>query len=89
MSDLLPTAHHIKISARTSLSAGGVQDVSAFDETVVIAQTTDGEMTVEGEGLHITSFSTGTGELLLEGRICAVYYDDKPQKKKGAQRRRG
>lgn len=61
---------------RSKLSLTGVTDVSGFDETLVSVKTTDGELSVEGEGLHVTLLSLEEGKVDLEGRINAMVYTD-------------
>lgn len=61
---------------RSKLSLTGVTDVSGFDETLVSVKTADGELSVEGEGLHVTLLSLEEGKVDLEGRINAMVYMD-------------
>lgn len=59
---------------RSKLSLTGVTDVSGFDETLVTVVTSDGELSVEGEGLHVTLLSLEEGKVDLEGRVNAMIY---------------
>ena len=59
---------------RASLDIDGVLDVISFDETLVLLRTSQGSMTVEGEGLHITRLDLEKGLLSLEGKISALFY---------------
>ena len=46
--------------------------------------TESGELTVEGEGLHISELSLGTGEIAIEGKLWSLSYSDGATgKKKG------
>lgn len=68
--------HVLSLSDRRVLSVSGVQDVDSFDETVIIAYTEQGELTVRGNGLHINRLNIETGDLSLEGRIDSLNYAD-------------
>lgn len=54
----------------------GVSDVDSFDEQTIIVRTAMGELTVRGEGLHISRLNTETGELNITGNISAMAYTD-------------
>ena len=58
--------HNIILENRKTLNVSGVKDVSEFDDGKVIITTNNGLLTVDGEGLHINSFSQQTGDLDLE-----------------------
>ena len=67
---------------RTRLSLNGVENVGSFDDAFVKIVTALGELFVEGEELKIKDLSHERGEILIEGKISAVYYKDKLQKKR-------
>ncbi len=68
--------HELSLSNRTALAVSGVEDVSGFDEAVITCRTTLGELIIEGSSLHIRSFSAEKGELTVDGKITALYYDE-------------
>ncbi len=74
MDEKLNLAHKIIIDERKNLNISGVLEVKAFDDETLILDTVLGGITVKGEGLHIISFNTETGDLLAEGKIHAVVY---------------
>jgi sporulation protein YabP len=61
----------------------GVSDVDSFDEHTVTIYTDLGELIVRGEDLHINRLSVELGELLLEGNISALIYQDQQPKSGG------
>ena len=77
--------HSVSVQMRKEMSIGGVRSVESFDENEVILKTLCGEMTVEGERLHIGVLDTEQrGVVTLSGRIDAVIYtDDDSEQKKG------
>lgn len=76
-------AHVLTLSAREQLSVSGVRDVESFDEQTVILMTDCGEMTVEGEGLHVGTLDIARGVVEVQGHISAVVYRDAVTKKRG------
>lgn len=75
--------HNCILEDRKRLSVSGVNDVDSFDETVIVAKTDCGELTVSGEKLHITKLSLDVGELAIEGNINALTYADIAEKSGG------
>lgn len=71
---LLP--HNCILEDRNRLSVSGVNDVGSFDEQTIVATTECGELTIQGEKLHITKLSLEVGELCIEGRINSLQYAD-------------
>ncbi len=69
--------HNINIQDRKTLFLTGICDVESFDESSIVMLTEDSLLTVEGENLHIEKLFTDSGEVCVEGRICALYYSDK------------
>ncbi len=70
---------NIVLENRKKLTASAVNEVDSFDEQRVVAYTSSGELTVSGNNLHIGSFSTDTGELIVEGDIDSLSFSDTEQ----------
>lgn len=76
--------NNVILENRKLLSVSGVKDVDSFDESLVILLTELGQLTVKGNGLHISKLNVETGELCVDGEIAAVFYsDDAPRKASG------
>lgn len=75
--------HTVLLKNRESLSLEGVLEVISFDEEAVILGTEGGQLTVEGEGLHIKKLLLETKEALIEGKILSLSYTDRHEAKKG------
>ena len=71
---------NLVLEARERLTASGVISVLGFDETQIEAETSAGLLLVRGENLHIDSFDTDTGELILSGRVDGLVYTEKKPK---------
>ena len=75
--------HNCILEDRKKLSVSGVNDVDSFDESVIVAKTDCGELTISGEKLHITKLSLDIGELAIEGSISSLAYTDIAEKSVG------
>lgn len=76
---LPPRAHALELSGREKLSISGVDDVAAFDESAVILSTSQGELSIRGDGLHIDRIDLETGRLEVHGHVCELSYDEPVQ----------
>ena len=67
-----PQGHHsLHIEDRGTLRATGVSQVDFFSDELITAQTALGELHIKGEGLHIESLDSQSGELLARGKVIA------------------
>ena len=71
------TSHDLTMRDRKRISVTGVTEVVSFDELSVVLKTVCGELTVDGEGLHISAIDTTHGTLEIEGSVKALSYFDK------------
>ncbi len=67
---------------RKNLHVTGVKDVAEFNDEKVVLNTELGELTIDGERLNISQFAQETGELMLEGKIDTLIYNEN-QKNEG------
>ena len=72
-------SQRIELTGREKLTVTGVEDVERFDELSV--RTVAGVLVVSGEDLHIGKLSLDGGELLVEGHIDGLNYEDAPVRK--------
>jgi sporulation protein YabP len=75
------------VTARERAGITGVTRVDSFDEHCVILHTDCGEMTLEGEELHVGALDIGRGEIEVTGRICAIVYSDATPVRRGLRAR--
>lgn len=71
-----PKPHSVKMEDRSKLSITGVEDVESFDESVIIMNTTQGDLIVRGNALHIDRISLDSGQLSVEGKISELSYEE-------------
>ena len=68
--------HSLSIEGREKLSVTGVEDVSGFDESLIILSTVQGDLSVRGQGLHIERIDLDAGQLEVSGQIRELSYDE-------------
>jgi len=71
-----PAPHNLILEGRERLSVSGVSDVSSYDESAILLNTSMGELTVKGADLHIEKLSLDTGELSVRGRVSELIYEE-------------
>lgn len=85
MDEKLSKKHMVNLANRERLTMTGVVDVFSFDEEVIELETADGYLDIDGVDLHIVKMNLDSGELIVEGRIIGLSYEDQaPSKKKGS-----
>ena len=76
--------HDIILKQRSEMSLCGVVDIESFDEMGAVLQTTEGELTLEGDNIRIGTLDTDKGVVTVTGRIDGLYYTgDRKGEKKG------
>ena len=70
----LVKSHCLNMENREKLSLSGVEDVSGFDESLVVLRTSLGQLTIRGEALHIGRIDLDTGSLELSGKVQELSY---------------
>lgn len=69
-------SHHVILEEREQLVISGVEEVERFDESSILLTTAQGELEIQGEGLHIEKLSLDGGDLKVEGAVDALSYED-------------
>ena len=73
----LPAKHHsLSLEGREKLSLTGVEDVSGFDESLIVLTTGQGELSVRGQSLHIEKIDLASGMLEVRGHIQELSYEE-------------
>ena len=68
--------HSIVLEGRRKLSVSGVEDVERFDEEVIIAGTPKGTLLIKGHEMQMEKLSLDSGEIVVEGTIDSLEYED-------------
>ena len=78
------TSHEFFMKDRKNVRLTGVTEVLSFDDTSVSLMTVCGELSVDGEGLRISSLDTVGGILMIDGNVHSLtYFDKKREGSKG------
>lgn len=72
----IKAAHSIKLENRESLSLTGVEDVTGFDEGLIVLSTAQGDLNIRGQQLHIERIDLESGQLEVRGHIQDLSYDE-------------
>ena len=76
--------HDVILKQRREMSICGVTDIDSFDDTGAILQTTEGELTIEGNDIKIGTLDIDKGIVTVTGCIDGIYYtNDRTDGKKG------
>lgn len=75
-------SHAIRIDNRELMSVTGVKDVESFNEQEIRLVTEAGILHIEGMELHMTKLNLDDGQVIVEGEIIAMEYDE-PLKERG------
>jgi len=72
--NLRTPAQNILLENRARMNISGVEEVLAFDDTIVEMKTVLGELRVQGEELRVEKLTVNDGELVICGHITSVSY---------------
>ena len=79
--------HVLTLTRREQLEITGVCEVESFDEQCVILMTDCGELTLEGEGLHVGTLDISRGIVHVQGHVSALFYSDAARAARKGRRR--
>lgn len=68
--------HNVIMESRKKMSVSGVDDVESFDENEIIMSTSQGILIVRGKELRIEKLSLDSGDVVMEGVIDRLEYED-------------
>jgi sporulation protein YabP len=70
------TPHRLTLDRRSRLTVSGVDEVASFHESSIRMTTQAGVLLVRGSALHIEKLSLDGGDLLVEGTVDALIYEE-------------
>ena len=62
--------HRLTLDSRSRLSITGVLEVESFDDTEIFLTS------IRGKGLHLQQLSIDGGQVLVDGSVDAIVYED-------------
>ncbi|MEA4965981.1 MAG: sporulation protein YabP [Oscillospiraceae bacterium] len=66
----------LTLENRRKLSVSGVQDVESFEENAVVLHTNRGVLVIRGQDLHLRQLSVEGGQVVVEGNVEALLYEE-------------
>lgn len=75
--------HQVTLVEREEASIDGVRNLGSYDEKEVVMETEMGFLIIRGEGLNIKQLNLEKSNIILEGMIKGLQYDDSNHNKKG------
>lgn len=70
------STHDVHLLSREKLSINGIKEIINFDDTCVNLKTICGELSIEGENIHINVLNIEKGDIEIQGKISALNYYD-------------
>ena len=70
--------HNLHMDSREKLVVNGVDDVESFNDAAIHAITAAGGLTITGRELRISKLNLDDGQLIVEGTIASLLYQDGP-----------
>ena len=68
--------HNLQMEGREKLVLSGVEDVSGFDENLIVLSTGQGDLSIRGTQLHIERIDLPSGALEVRGHIQELSYEE-------------
>ena len=68
--------HKLTLNARKNLTLTGVTEVVSFDDTAVVLHTELGTLEVQGQELQLKTLSIDGGQVVVDGQISALIYEE-------------
>ena len=82
LTEYVPDAHQIFIEGQRHARITGVVDVESFHEEEAAVMTEAGLLILSGEGLKLTRLDPDSGQVIVDGRILSLEYEQ-PSLKRG------
>ena len=75
--------HQVTLYDREEMTVDGVLSLGSYDEKEIVMETEHGMLTVKGEGLNIKQLNLDKSNVIVDGLIKTITYDDTARAKKG------
>lgn len=82
LAEYTPTGHQITIEAQRHARITGVVDVESFHEEEAAVLTEAGLLVITGEELKLTRLDPDSGQVIVDGRILSLEYEQ-PRQRRG------
>lgn len=75
--------HNLVMENREKVIITGIIDIHSFDDELVLTETEMGILTIKGKDLKMNKLNLDNSELVVEGQIGMLQYNDLDSMKKG------
>ena len=75
--------HNLIMENREKVIITGIIDIHSFDDELVLTETEMGILTIKGKDLKMNKLNLDNTELVVEGQIGMLQYNDVDSMKKG------
>lgn len=72
----LAIPHSLTLHSRNRLTMTGVSEVVGFDENTVVLRTALGTLVVQGQDLQLKALSPEGGNVVIEGTVAVLAYQE-------------
>lgn len=84
MDDKTPAwRHQVTLFDREEMTVDGVLSLGSYDEKEIVMETEQGMLIVKGEGLNIKQLNLDKSNVIIDGLVKSIAYDDAVRVKKG------
>ena len=82
--DKTPTwRHKVTLIDREEMTVDGVLSLGSYDEKEIVMETEQGMLIIKGEGHNIKQLNLDKSNVIVEGVVKTMTYDDNTHAKKG------
>lgn len=75
--------HQLTLVDREELTIDGVSSLGSYDEKEIVMETEQGVLIIKGEGLNIKQLNLEQGNIIIEGTVKGIHYEEESRQKKG------
>jgi sporulation protein YabP len=75
--------HQLTLVDREELNVDGVVSLGSYDEKEIVMETEQGVLIIKGEGINIKQLNLEQGNIIIEGTIKGMNYEEDSRQKKG------
>ncbi len=75
--------HQVTLFDREEMTIDGVLSLGSYDEKEIVMETEHGMLLVKGEGLNIKQLYLDKSNVIVDGLVKSITYDDAVHAKKG------
>ena len=75
--------HQITVIDREEISIDGVNNLGSYDDQEIVLETDQGTLILKGEDLNVKQLNLEKGNIIVEGYLKALEYDESRSQKKG------